>query len=109
MPTGSVFVVFKLLFIFSSFATLNVDMKKYLVYFILAAIVIIGVFVAYSMSSKKTSTGIQSECSQYSNKDGYTGCMSLMNGKDKKCKFKVDNKVNPQTQKMEFTYSCVQK
>ncbi len=79
---------------------------KSLIYLVAAVVVIVGIFIAYSTFTKKGGKG---ECSQYSNKDGYTGCMSLMNGKDKKCKFKIDNKVNPETQKMEFTYSCVQK
>jgi len=35
--------------------------------------------------------------------------MSLVNGKEKKCKFKIENKVNEVTQKMEFTYTCLQK
>ena len=40
------------------------------------------------------------------NKDRYTGCMNIVNGKEKKCKFKVDNKINESTQQMEFTYTC---
>lgn len=78
-------------------------MKKSLIYLIITVVVIIGVIVAFSTFGKKSNN---SNCSQYSNKDGYTGCMSLVNGKEKKCKFKVDNKVNEATQQMEFTYTC---
>lgn len=78
-------------------------MKKSLLYLIIAVAVIIGAIVAFSTLGEKPNN---SSCSQYSNKDGYTGCMSLVNGKEKKCKFKVDNKVNETTQQMEFTYTC---
>ncbi len=50
-----------------------------------------------------------SECSQYSRKDGYTGCNSIKIGKNNKCKFKIDNKINETTQKMEFQYTCLEK
>lgn len=88
-------------------------MKKSFVYLIMVSIVIVGIVVAFSAFSKKsnnTNSNVESsECSQFSNKDGYTGCMSLVNGKEKKCKFKIDNKVNEATQQMEFTYTCLQK
>lgn len=60
-------------------------------------------------SSTSPSPLVGSACSQFSNKDGYTGCMSLTNGKNKRCKFKVDNKINEATQKMEFQYTCIEK
>ncbi|EKD80127.1 MAG: hypothetical protein ACD_40C00197G0015 [uncultured bacterium] len=78
------------------------DMKKSLVYLVVAVLAIIGVYLAVNSNS----TSGQGECSKYSNEDGYTGCMSVVSGKEKKCTFKVDNKVNPETQKMEFTYTC---
>jgi len=85
-------------------------MKKPPIYLIVVAVVIIGIVVAFSVFSKKStntdSSVGSSACSQFSNKDGYTGCMSLINGKEKKCKFKVDNKINEATQQMEFTYTC---
>lgn len=88
-------------------------MKRPLVYLVVGVIVIVSVVVAFSTfakTSKNTgSIATSSECSQFSNKDGYKGCMSLVNGKEKKCKFKIDNKVNEVTQKMEFTYTCLQK
>lgn len=88
-------------------------MNKSLAYLIVAVVTIVGVIVAYSLFTKKSSgptTSIsQNECSKYSNKDGYAGCMSVTSGKNKKCTFKVDNKVNPETQKMEATYSCLPK
>ena len=88
-------------------------MKRPPILLITVAIVIIGAVLVFFASSKKTNnigSGIgSSECSQFSNKDGYTGCMSLINGKEKKCKFRIDNKVNEVTQKMEFTYTCLQK
>lgn len=88
-------------------------MKKPPILLIFVVVVIIGAVVAFLAFSKKSNnTGSSvgsSECSQFSNKDGYTGCMSIVNGAEKKCKFKIDNKVNLETQKMEFTYSCVQK
>lgn len=86
-------------------------MKKPPIYLIVLAIVIIGLVVAFFSFSKKAIDvgGGLGDCSQYSNKDGYTGCMSLVNGKEKKCKFKVDNKINDATQQMEFTYTCLEK
>ncbi|PIY94354.1 MAG: hypothetical protein COY68_03225 [Candidatus Levybacteria bacterium CG_4_10_14_0_8_um_filter_35_23] len=89
------------------------EMKKPLIYLIVGAVVLVGIIVAFSTFAK-TSKGTgsittSSECSQFSNKDGYKGCMSLVNGKEKKCKFKIENKVNEVTQKMEFTYTCLQK
>lgn len=88
-------------------------MKKSFVYLIIAVIALVGIVAVYSMFTKKSSSPSpsvgQNECSKYSNKDGYTGCMSVVSGKDKKCTFKVDNKVNPETQKMEATYSCLPK
>ena len=88
-------------------------MKRFLVYLVVVAIVIVGIVIAFSSFSKKANnidSNVElSECSKFSNKDGYTGCMSLMNGKEKKCKFKVDNKINEATQQMEFTYTCLQK
>lgn len=88
-------------------------MKRSLIYLVVVAVVIVGIAVAFFTFTKKSnntdSSVGSSECSQYSNKDGYTSCMSLVNGKEKKCKFKVDNKVNETTQQMEFTYSCLPK
>lgn len=88
-------------------------MKKSFLYLIVVVVVIVGIVVAFSAFSKKfNNTGSNAgsgECSQYSNKDGYAGCMSLVNGKEKRCKFKVNNKVNEATQKMEFEYLCIQK
>jgi len=87
-----------------------IDMKKSLPYLIVAVLIIIGIIVAFSKKSNNTSSSIGlSECSQFSKKDGYTGCMSLVNGKEKKCKFKISNKINEATQKMEFEYLCIQK
>lgn len=88
-------------------------MKRHFVYLVVAAIVIVGIvvtFSAFAKKSKNTNSSVgSSECSQYSNKDGYTGCMNLVNSKEKKCKFKIGNKINEATQKMEFTYTCLQK
>jgi len=84
-------------------------MKKPPILLIALAVVIIGAIVFYFTYSKKTNTSLNigsSECGQFSNKDGYTGCMSIVSGKEKKCKFKIDNKVNETTQQMEFTYTC---
>jgi hypothetical protein len=87
--------------------------SKPLIYLIVGAIVVIGIIVAFTTFTKKsnnlTLSGGQGECAQYSNKDGYTGCMSIVNGKEKKCKFKIENKVNEATQEMEFTYLCLPK
>ena len=49
------------------------------------------------------------ECAQYSTKDGYTGCNSIKTATGNKCKFKIDNKINETTQKMEFQYTCLEK
>ena len=88
-------------------------MKKPLLYLIVAIVVVVGILVAFSMFSKKSDNASlyagSDECSQYSNKDGYAGCMSLVNGKEKRCKFKVNNKINEATRKMEFEYLCIQK
>lgn len=81
-------------------------MKKSLVFLVVAAIVIVGVIVVFLKNTKSAGIG---DCSKFSNKDGYAGCMSIVNGKEKKCKFKVDNKVNEATQQMEFTYTCLEK
>lgn len=94
----------------SPFFAIVIDMKKSPILLILVVMVLIGAITFFFISSKKTiNTGssVESgECDQFSNKDGYTGCMSIANGKEKKCRFKVDNKVNEATQQMEFTYTC---
>jgi hypothetical protein len=88
-------------------------MKKLPLMAIGAVIVILIALFSFFIFSKKSNTaGISlgsSNCEQFSNKDGYTGCMSLVNGKEKKCRFKVDNKINESTQQMEFIYSCLPK
>jgi len=90
-----------------------IDMKKNSTFLIAATIFIVGVIIAlflFSAKSPSINSSVSSgECSQFSNKSGYTGCMSLTIGKEKKCKFKVNNKINQSTQKMEFEYLCVQK
>ena len=78
----------------------------------LVIIVEVVLFVAFYLFTKTSPNGGQGDCTQYSHKDGYTGCMGLLNSKDrkdKKCKFKVENKINQETQKMEFNYLCLQK
>lgn len=72
---------------------------------VIIVLVILGIAFTLFKNNKSTS----GECSQFSNKDGYTGCMSLTNGKEKRCKFKVNNKINESTQQMEFEYLCQEK
>ena len=85
-------------------------MKKPPTLLIVLAIIILGAIVTFFTLVKKSNNpntnNNLSECSQFSNENGYSGCMSIVNGKEKKCKFKVDNKVNETTQQMEFTYTC---
>ena len=80
-------------------------MKKPIVYIAIAGI-IMALVASFFLKNNKSVVG---DCSKFSNKDGYTGCMSLTKGKDKKCKFKVDNKINQATQQMEFEYLCLEK
>jgi len=85
-------------------------MNKNLVYLLVAVVVIVGLILGFGKFSSKlspsTNTIGTNDCSKYSNKDGYTGCQSVVKGKEKLCKFKIDNKVNETTQQMEFTYTC---
>ncbi|MFZ2152556.1 MAG: hypothetical protein WAV41_00665 [Microgenomates group bacterium] len=79
-------------------------MKKIIIVSVMV-LVILGIAFIFS----KSKTGSTGGCSQFSNKDGYTGCMSLKNGKENRCKFKINNKVNEATQQMEFEYLCAEK
>lgn len=79
-------------------------MKK-IIPIIIIIIVILGVTYKLLKGNNVTS----SNCSQFSNKDGYTGCNSLKVGKENKCKFKINNKINQSTQQMEFEYLCQEK
>jgi hypothetical protein len=85
-------------------------MKKTPILLKVIVVTILGAIAAFFILVKKSdnpsSNSNLGECSQFSNKDGYTGCMSIISGKEKKCKFKVDNKINEATQQMEFTYTC---
>lgn len=72
-------------------------------------IVIIILIVAVIIFFTKNSKSLTANCSQFSNKDGYTGCNSLKISKTNKCQFKIDNKINESTQQMEFTYTCREK
>ncbi|MEI8232480.1 MAG: hypothetical protein WCG44_01930 [bacterium] len=83
-------------------------MKKSLiiVFVVVTLATFFGIFF-FAKKSPTTSSSTQSNaCSKYSNKDGYTGCQSVVKGKEKLCAFKIDNKVNEATQQMEFTYTC---
>jgi len=78
----------------------------------LVIIITVVILVAFYLFTKASPNTSQETCSKYSYKDGYSGCMSLLNSnnkKDKKCKFKIENKINQATRKMEFTYLCVEK
>ncbi|MFZ2200005.1 MAG: hypothetical protein WAV40_04410 [Microgenomates group bacterium] len=85
-------------------------MNKTVIYILVAVVAIIAVVVGSGKFTGKSSLTVNeagsNQCSKYSNKDGYTGCQSVVKGKEKLCKFKVDNKVNESTQQMEFTYTC---
>lgn len=81
-------------------------MKKYL---IIIAVIVAGLGIIFGLknsSSPAQSSNNTNTCAKYSNKDGYTGCQSVVKGKEKLCKFKIDNKINESTQQMEFTYTC---
>lgn len=80
-------------------------MKKSLIY--ISIVAVISILVATFLLFTKKPVG--GNCTDFSNKDGYTGCMNITKGKDKKCKFKVNNKINEATQKMEFEYLCLEK
>ncbi len=78
-------------------------------YLLVSLIAIAIVLLSFVFLFKKNGSSMVGDCSKYSNKDGYTGCMSIEKGGKKKCKFKVDNKINQETQQMEFAYSCLEK
>ena len=69
---------------------------------------VIVVVVYLFLKGNKTTLG-KGNCTDFSTKDGYTGCMSLKNGKENRCKFKVNNRISESTQKMEFDYQCLEK
>jgi hypothetical protein len=85
-------------------------MNKNIIYILVAVVAVIAIIVGSGKftgkSSPSTGLGGSNQCSQYSNKDGYTGCQSIVKGKEKLCKFKVDNKINESTQQMEYIYTC---
>ena len=78
-------------------------MKKSLIYVTIAVILLIITILFFFKRS------VGGNCTDFSNKDGYTGCMNVTKGKDKRCKFKVNNKINQSTQQMEFEYLCQEK
>ncbi len=83
-------------------------MKNKYVYAFCMVVIVLVLSLAFLRVSK-TASSRGEDCSKYSSKDGYTGCMSIVQGKEKVCKFKVDNTINETTQKMEFTYTCMKK
>jgi hypothetical protein len=78
-------------------------------------IITIVVIMAYTVGMAIKNLNIPSvqkgtgECAQYSTKNGYTGCNSIKTATGNKCKFKISNKINQATQKMEFQYACLNK
>ena len=82
--------------------------KQYLIIVIFAIMAyLVGFFV--TKINKPSATRSGGECAQYSTKEGYTGCNSIKVGGKNKCKFKIENKINQATQKMEFQYYCLEK
>lgn len=81
-------------------------MNKNIIFILVAVVAVIAIIVGSGKFSGKSNSTGTNQCSKYSNKDGYTGCQSIVKGKEKLCKFKIDNKINESTQQMEFTYTC---
>jgi len=80
--------------------------------FLILMLVVVAAYVVGFAIKKLSSTATSKEggvCAQYSTKDGYTGCNSIKTGTGNKCKFKIDNKIDETTQKMEFQYTCLEK
>lgn len=79
-------------------------------FLIIMVIVIVAYLFGFGLKKfTKPASNAEGICGQYSTKDGYTACNSIKIGESNKCKFKIDNKINVTTQKMEFQYTCLEK